>query len=92
VSAVEFHQVLDDRQTESQAAVRACEGLVGLPEPIEDERQKRGSRPTPVSVTEISTCESRCRVRTSRRPPEGVNFRELERMFQSTCCMRWRSA
>ena len=42
VSAVQFHQVLDDRQTESQAAVGAREGLVGLPEPIEDERQKRG--------------------------------------------------
>ena len=38
VSAVQFHQVLDDGQTESQAAVRACEGLVGLPEPVEDER------------------------------------------------------
>ena len=39
-SAVHFHQVLDDRQPESEAALCPGERLVGLPKPIEDKREE----------------------------------------------------
>ena len=38
--AVQFHQVLDQRQADAQAALRAVERLVGLREQVEDVRQE----------------------------------------------------
>ena len=41
-AAVQLDQVLDEREAEAEAAVRARAGAVGLPEPLEDVRQHRG--------------------------------------------------
>ena len=39
-AAVQFHQVLDQRQADAQAALRAVQRLVGLREQVEDVRQE----------------------------------------------------
>jgi hypothetical protein len=44
-SAVHLDERSDDRQAESDAAVRTARGAVGLAEGLEDERQKRAIDP-----------------------------------------------
>jgi hypothetical protein len=41
LSAVGFHEVPHDRQTETQAAMLAGRQVIGLAKPLEDEREKR---------------------------------------------------
>ena len=51
-AAVQFHQVLDQREADAQAALRAVERLVGLREQVEMCGMNAGSMPAPSSFTD----------------------------------------
>ena len=78
-AAVQLGQLLRDREPEAEAAMLARERRVGLPEPLEDERQELRRDAAPVSLTVISTCEFDAR-ETQLHP--AAARRELDRVRQ----------
>ena len=68
-AAVQFGDFLGNRESESEPAVLACRRLIGLPESLEDVRQKISGMPIPLSVTTITQLRSSAVRSTSRRRP-----------------------
>ena len=88
-SAVQFDEVLDDRQAEAEAAVVARGGGVGLAEAVEDVGQELGGDALAgVAHGDFDVRIDALEQRPRRWPPLGVNLMALESRFQTTCCSR----
>ena len=88
-SAVELHQVVDDREPQAQAAVPARGGGVGLAEGVEDVGHEMRRDPLPrVADDDLGPAVVAPRPRRSTRPPSGVNFTALDSRFSRICWSR----
>ena len=70
VAAVELDQVLDERQTHAEPAVRARGRAIRLTEALEQVRQGLAADPAPLSITWIrASTPARSRRTSTGRPP-----------------------